>query len=284
MNVSLKNCVITGSSAGIGKATAIEMAKLNYSVIMLVKDSEKSRRALEDIKLESNSDDIKIYYVNLSSQKSIRNVVKEIKREYSKIDVLINNAGVVKRKHEITDEGIEMTMAVNYFATFLLTNLLIGLIEKSPQGRIINLTSALYKNGRINLNKSSDVKFNGSDAYAESKKLVVYFTQILSRKIKKVTVNCLHPGVIATDSFREYPRIISKSINFFLPKPKSGAKPVVNLATSLELQGTTGRYYYKFDEKEIKDEENHKKLLEEIWNYSKRITNLEEVIDQIGGN
>ncbi|MHA2278452.1 MAG: SDR family NAD(P)-dependent oxidoreductase, partial [Candidatus Kariarchaeaceae archaeon] len=169
------------------------------------------------------------------------------------------------------------TLAVNYFATFLLTNLLIDLIANSDDGRIINLTSELYKNGKIELNKSLDKKFNGNNSYAESKKLVVYFTQSLSSKVRTVTANCLHPGMIASDFIREYPRILGKSINFFLPKPKSGAKHVVHLATSLELKGVTGKYFSKNNEKEVKEENNHEKLLEEIWNYSKRMTKLEDI-------
>jgi NAD(P)-dependent dehydrogenase (short-subunit alcohol dehydrogenase family) len=281
MNEKKKTCLITGCSTGIGKATAIELAKMNYYIIMLVRDSEKSRKAFEEIKSASMSNAVKIFYVDLSSQDSIRKVVKEIEKEYSQIDVLINNAGVSKRKYEISPDGYEMTLAINYLGPFLLTNLLIKLIAKSPEGRIINLTSELYKKGKVKLdNLLEKGKFNGQKSYANSKLLLVYFTQILAQRAKQygIMVNCVHPGMVATEFIREYPNWLGKIINLFLAKPKDGASPVIYLATSLEIDGITGKYFYKTEEKAIKEETNHEKVLLEIWETSERITKLKNLI------
>ncbi|MCP4178624.1 MAG: SDR family NAD(P)-dependent oxidoreductase [bacterium] len=111
-----KTCIITGCNTGIGKITAIELAKQNFEILMLVRDSEKSRKAFEDIKRESNSESVKLYYVNLSSFNSIKKVVEQVKKEHTKVDVLINNAGVYKRSFEKSADGFELTMAVNYSA------------------------------------------------------------------------------------------------------------------------------------------------------------------------
>lgn len=263
-SAKLKNCIITGASSGIGKATAIEMAKFGYRVILLVRNNEKAQLAYEEILLETGNKNLVMYYVDLSSQASLNQVITQIKQDFSEIDILINNAGVLKRSKQLSDDGIEMTLAVNYLATYILSTNLIDLIKK-PGGRIVNLTSELYKNGLFELNVDPKGKFDGNLAYATSKKLVVYFTKIFANMYPDISVNCLHPGVIATDSFREYPWIIAKSINLFLPKPRKGAEPVIHLATSPEVKDVTGQYFYKRDKKEINEIEIEKiqQILEE---------------------
>ncbi|MCY3411994.1 MAG: SDR family NAD(P)-dependent oxidoreductase [Candidatus Heimdallarchaeota archaeon] len=270
-----KVCVITGANSGIGKATALEMAKKDYIILMVARDSEKSRQAFNEIKSESKNEDVYLYYADLSSQQSIRDLVSRIKAKVDMIDVLINNAGVLKRKEEYTVDGIEVTLAVNYLAPFLLTMLLLDKIKKSQNGRIVNVTSELYKNGVIDFNNNNS-KFNGNDAYAISKKLMVYFTQYLAKQEPSITVNCLHPGVIATDSFREYPKIISKMLNFFLPKPHRAAAIISYLSTDPSLQSVSGKYFYKNEEKDVIEEANHAQLLDKIWKYSCETTKLHD--------
>jgi len=274
-----KICVITGCSAGIGKATAIEMARLDYHVVMLVRDSGKSRAALEEIKAASGNSDVKLFYVDLASLASIRRVAETIASEYSRIDVLINNAGVFKRKREMSADGIEMKLAVNYFAPFLLTNLLLPLIEGSPEGRIVNLTSELYKKGHADLESaSSGERFNGNKAYADSKLLLVMFTQEMSRRLVgcDISVNCVHPGVVGTDVFREYPRWFAKLLNRLISKPEDAAKYVVNLATASELKGVGGRYFSKSKMKLSTGKDLSQELLERLWGQSELMTGLGE--------
>ena len=138
-----KICLITGCNSGIGKITAIELAKKGYEIIMLVRDSEKSRMAFEEISSVSGGK-IALKYVDLASLRSIQKVSEEIRSQYERIDILINNAGIFKRKLENSADSFEMTLAVNYFATFALTIHLIPLLKKSKQARVINLTSELY--------------------------------------------------------------------------------------------------------------------------------------------
>ena len=272
-----KICLITGCNGGIGKYAAIELAKKNCEIIMLVRDSDKSRVAFEDIKAQSKNNDIKMFYADLSSQESIVNAAKKITKEYSQIDVLINNAGVLKRNREITTEGFEMTLAVNYFAPFLLTNLLLPLLEKSPQGRIINVSSELYKKGKAKISKlSTEGEFDGHEEYANSKLLIVIFTKELARQLrdKNITVNCLHPGVVGTDIFREYPKWLNASVNFFISKPAVGAEPIVHLATSAEVSKISGQYFYKNKSTPTMGIVNDDNISEQIWNDSNSITNI----------
>ena len=277
MNERKPTCVITGASAGIGKATAIAMAKLGYSVIMLVRDCDKSRVAADVIKAESGSDDVRMVYVDLASHKSIADAVGRIAKIGVCVDVLVNNAGVYKRSREISVDGIEMTLAVNFVAMYMLTNLLLPLMNRESGARIINLTSELYKSANIELdNYVADGRFSGSKAYANSKLLVVVFTPELARRLEGsgITANCVHPGVVGTDVFREYPRWFSRMVNLFISKPEDGAAPVVYLATSPEVENETGRYYNKMDATPISGVASDDGLGDRVWSYGETLSAL----------
>ena len=139
---------------------------------------------MEEIKNKSGSESVRLHFIDLSSLASIKKTANELKRTIPKIDLLINNAGLIKRKEEKSTDGFEMTIAVNYMAPFYLTNLLLPLIEKAEHARIINLSSELYKNGKIYLDNSfSNKKFDGNKAYADSKLLVIYFSRYLAKKV-----------------------------------------------------------------------------------------------------
>lgn len=273
-----KICVITGSNSGIGKYTTIDLARRGYEIIMLVRDSEKSRNALEEIKKASGSSSIQIIYTELSNFESIKKSAEEINKKISKIDLLINNAGVFKRREEKTQEGYELTIAVNYLAPFFLTKLLLPLVEKGGNSRIINLSSELYKNGKVHLdNRFSDRKFDGSKAYANSKLLIIYFTKSLAKHLSNtaVTVNAVHPGVIGTDVFREYPKWLGKLLNMFISTPEQGAYPSIYLATSESVKGLSGQYFYKTNVKKTDPIANDEALADKIWK------STEEIVDSI---
>lgn len=275
-----KICVITGCNSGIGKFTAIELAKLGYEIFMLVRDSEKSRNAYREIKMESGSELVQLIYIDLASLDSIKNSADELSNKISKIDLLINNAGIFKRKEVKSPDGFELTIAVNYIGTFYLTKLLLPLVEKAENARIINLSSELYKNGKIYLNnRFSNTRFDGNKAYADSKLLVTYFTKSLAKRLSttNVTVNALHPGVVGTDVFREYPTWFSKILNLFISTPEKGALPSEYLATSDEVEGLTGKYFYKTKRKETVSIVNDEQLADNIWKKT------EELIENITG-
>ena len=270
-----KVCVITGSSAGIGKATAIQMAELGYEVIMLVRDYDKSRRALAEVKKRSGSDNVSLYYVDLASQQSIRDVVERIKKDLDHIDVLVNNAGVFRRKAERSPDGFEMTLAVNYLAPFLLTTLLLPLLEATPNSRVVNVTSELYRKGVADLDtQADDGRFNGNRAYANSKLLLVMLTRGLAKRLEEsgTTVNCVHPGVVATDVFREYPRWFNRLLNRFISNPEDAAAHVVRLASSSALDGVTGKYFSKSEEKPISPNAESQEDLRHVWRRSEVLT------------
>ena len=271
-----KICLITGCNSGIGKVAAIELAQKGYEIIMLVRDSEKSRMAYEEIKNASGGK-ITLKYADLASLDSITKISEEIAAQYERIDVLINNAGLFKRKFEKSVDSFEMTLAVNYFATFALSILMIPLLEKSKQARVVNLTSELYKRGKVYLDSDFAIqKFDGNKAYADSKLLVVYFTRELSKRLasKNITVNCVHPGVVGTDVFREYPKWFARLMNLLISKPEEGAKPTIYLASSEDLDGTTGKYFYKSKPKEFDKIANDSELMVKIWAKTEELTGI----------
>jgi len=272
-----KVCVITGSSAGIGKATAIKMAELGYEVIMLVRDSDKSRLALEEVRQRSGSDDVRLYYVDLASQQSIRDVAKRIGSDLDRIDVLVNNAGVFRRSLQKSPDGFEMTLTVNYLAPFLLTTLLLPLLSLAPNSHVVNVTSELYRKGVADLETQADGgRFNGNRAYANSKLLLVMFTRELAKRLEEsgTTVNCVHPGVVATDVFREYPRWFNRLLNRFISKPEDAAEYVVKLASSSALDGATGKYFSKSEEKLISQSARSEERSAHVWERSKVMTGV----------
>ncbi|MCF8232849.1 MAG: SDR family oxidoreductase [Bacteroidales bacterium] len=248
METTSKTCLITGSNSGIGKETAVQLAKKGYHLILLVRDSEKSRNALKEIRDKSGSENIDMIFADLSSLDSIEKAVQQIKTHYNRLDRIINNAGVYKRNFEKSPEGLEMTLAVNYLAPFYLTRLLLPLLKQNSPARIINVTSGLYKNGKTDFESfNPEGKFNGLQAYADTKLLLIYFTYYLADILedKNITVNAVHPGVVATHVFRELPAFINQILKLLVRKPSKGAKPVIYAASSPELDSVSGKYFDK---------------------------------------
>lgn len=279
MKDNRKTCLITGSSSGIGKETAIELSRKGFRVIMLCRDSEKSRKAWEEVKELVGDNDVDLVYANLSSLDSIRKAADEIANKYNVIDVLINNAGVFKRKLSMSDDGIEMNLAVNFLAPFLLTNLLLPLLKKSDSARIINLTSELYKDGKVDFEKDvTTKKYNGNKVYADSKLLIVLFTYQLAKILKdeNITVNCVHPGVVQTDVFREFPKWVNWMLGLFISKPEDGAKPSIYLASSDEVKNISGKYFSKMKVKVTTEVTHDENVRQYVWDYASKLTGLEK--------
>ena len=261
-------CAITGCNSGIGKETAKILATKGFEILMLVRDSQKSRAAFEEIQNVSGSSKIKLYYVDLSDIASIRQVAARIKQEHSKIDILINNAGVFTLKEKYTADGFEMMLGVNYIAPFLLTNLLLPLLKKAPEARVINVGSLLYKRGRIYLDQHFvPENFKVSSAYANSKLLLMYFTKELAERLKgtRITVNCLHPGIVGSGVSRDFPEWMVVLFKWMITKPEKGAGTSVFLATSASVAHITGQYFARKKIRRTARIANDRTLSVRIW-------------------
>jgi retinol dehydrogenase-14 len=265
----MKTIIVTGSNSGIGKEAALNLANSGHCVLMLCRDSEKSKQAQKEIITQSGNENVVLLAVDLSDARSIRTVVEKINSQYPVIDVLVNNAGLYKVKREETVNGVEMMLAVNFLAPFMLSEMLLSNLQASGNGRIINVSSELYKNGSINFDDLMlKTRYKVGDAYANSKLAAVLYTIELAKRTRDqgIIVNALHPGVLATNAFRDYPDFIMKIVSLFLEKPQKGGERIARLAISDEVQNVTGRYFYKTEEREfvVSDQERDKteKLLQ----------------------
>lgn len=249
-----KICLVTGANSGIGKEIAIGLAKSGAHVIMVCRDLDRAQAALEDIKIKSGSSSIDLLIADLSSQADIRSLAKIMYERYSALHILINNAGLVLSKRTLSADGIEMTLATNHLGPFLLTHLLLDLLEKSTPSRIINVSSAIQKWAKINLTdlQYENHKYQFMKVYGQSKLLMNIITFEFAKRLEGtgVTINCIHPGAVKTslgsdNSHHIALKCIDKLIKFFFITPKQAAKNILDLAISPEWESISGKYVVK---------------------------------------
>src|SRR5438045_6840625 len=199
MNTSMqgKICLVTGATSGIGKATALGMAQMGATVGMVGRDREKGEAVQREIKTKSGNEAVDLLLADLSSQESIRQLAEDFLQRYTKLHVLINNAGLISLRRRETVDGLEVTFAVNLLAPFLLTNLLLDVIKASAPSRIINVSSNLQAKNYLKLDDLlSEQRYRPMLVYAQSKIALVLLTYELARRPEGtgVTAHCLHPG------------------------------------------------------------------------------------------
>ncbi len=241
-----KTILITGATSGIGKETAIQLAKTGARIVFNARNEERGAIALKDIISASGNDSIRFEVCDLSSFASIRTFAHTIAEQYEHLDVLINNAGVWEDSRAVSQDGIERTWAVNHLAPFLLTNLLLPLLKKAEGARIITVSSALHPRGTIqfdNLELATD--YSAMKAYANSKLANILFTRELARRLSGtgITANCLHPGVISTSLARDANIFMRIAFKIIGKKASRGAETSVYLAISPAVETTTGEYF-----------------------------------------
>lgn len=276
-----KVCMITGANSGIGKATAIGLAKMGATIVMVCRDKERGERALQDIKKACINGNVDLMLADLSSQKAIHQFVKEFKEKYQFLHALINNAGVNLSKRILTEDGIETTLAVNYLAPFLLCNLLFDTLQASRPSRIINVASNVQSRSIKFENLNGEKHYRQLHAYSQSKLAIVIFTYEFARRIegKGVTVNCLHPGYVKTNmvrNFRKFVKYFFPFIGLFMKSPKSGAKTSIYLASSPDVEGVSGKYFIKRKEKKSTKASYDDELAKRLWDVSISLTNLDD--------
>src|SRR3984893_4708652 len=196
-----KICMVTGANSGIGKATALALAQMGATVVMVCRDRARGEEARSEITTKSKNNAFDLMQADLSSQESIRQLVEHFKQRYTQLHVLINNAGAAFPGRRETVDGLEMTFAVNYLAPFLVTNLLLDVLKASAPARIVNVSSNSHEAGYIQMDDLQEEKhYRSMRVYGQAKLAVVLFTYELARRLQGtgVTANCLHPGFVAT--------------------------------------------------------------------------------------
>lgn len=275
-----KTILITGSTDGIGKITATTLAKQGHTVIIHGRNRAKAEAVRKQIIAETGNNDIDILIADLLSLADIKRASEEIKNNYSRLDVLINNAGAFFGKvRETTKEGFEKTITLNLFAPFLLTNLLLEVLEKSPSARIINLSSAMHKRGgKPDFNDFQlESGYKPDRAYGFSKLYLIWVSRHLATELKrkesKITVNVCHPGAVATNFGQDVDKgffinLVFKVAFRFMPKPEVGARTSIYLATSPKMEGVTGKFFgYKENEEKADDKYYSAENEKIVWDY-----------------
>ena len=202
-----KTAIITGANTGIGLETAVDFAKRNGRVILACRNKEKGEAAVVQVKKRSGNENVVFVQLDLSSLESVRSFSSKVLASEPRIDILVNNAGVTGCPYTKTVDGFETIFGVNYLAHFLLTNLLLGRLKEAPSARIVNVSSLFYRIAKINFDDlNSEQSYSAFAAYSQSKLANILLTRSLAQRLggTEVTVNTLHPGVIHTESGRQY--------------------------------------------------------------------------------
>lgn len=275
-----KTCVITGANTGIGKAAAEALAALGAQIVMVCRNRDRGERAraaiLSAAQKTGQGGGAELRIADLSSQFEVRAVARDILKAHPRVDVLVNNAGLALKKRELTVDGIERTFAVNYLAYFMLANLLLPGLRAAHGGRIINVASGAHASGKLEFdNLQGERSYSNIKMYAASKLEDVMFTYALARRLEGsgITVNTLHPGVVATEIWREVAilRILCK---WFMLSPEEGARTTVYLAASPDVQGVSGKYFEKCEPAKTTRFSHTETLQERLWATSVALTGV----------
>jgi NAD(P)-dependent dehydrogenase (short-subunit alcohol dehydrogenase family) len=277
MNLEMngKVCVITGANAGIGKATALGLARMNATVVMICRDRDRGETAQREIKTRSGNDRVGLMICDLASQKSIGQFASEFKQRHDRLDVLVNNAGVLMRELSLNEDGIESTFAINHLGYFLMTNLLLEVLKRCAPSRIVNVASAAHKYGKIDIGGWVIGRdYSAFSAYANSKLANVLFTYELARRLEgaNVTANCLHPGAVGTNLFRGLPKLLQGLIALVTMGPERGARTSIYLAGSPEVEGVSGKYFARREEEKSSDASYDRNAARQLWETSEELT------------
>jgi NAD(P)-dependent dehydrogenase (short-subunit alcohol dehydrogenase family) len=244
-------CLVTGANRGLGKATALGLARQQATVVMLGRDASRVATARDDVRRASGDPNVSYLTVDLGSLASVRHAVGEIARRFSAIHVLVNNAGVNLGRRATSADGFEMTFAVNHLGPFLLTNLLLPLLRAGAPSRVINVTSWFERFGRIDFDDrdAAHTRYRPLAAYYQSKLANALFTYELAERLSGtgITVNCVDPGLVATDLLRDRvwwnPRWLQPFWRALLLSPERGAAAAIYAASAPELASVTGQCF-----------------------------------------
>ncbi len=251
MDLAGKTVLVTGATSGIGLETAVHLAGLGAQVVMVGRDPARTQAAVSEVRRRAISTTVDSLLCDFSSQRQIRSLATTFVQTHERLHVLVNNAGTVFAKRTLTEDGIEATFAVNHLGYFLLTSLLLDVLKKSAPARVVNVASISHYRGTLDFADLGFAQGYGVlKAYERSKLANVLFTRELARRLQstRVTVNCMHPGMVATQIWTHAPgwaKPLVGLLRLFMLSPTQGAETLIYLAASSEVEGKTGLYYDK---------------------------------------
>jgi len=263
-------CLITGATSGIGKETALALAKMGAAIVFTARDIKKGEAVRDQFKALSKNEMIDVLECDLSSLQNVRDCCDRFRRKYDRLHVLINNAGTWEKERKLSKDGIENTFAVNHLAPFLMTNLLLDIMKMSTPSRIVSVSSGLH-GGTIDFD---DVEFKsgfrGMSAYRQSKLANMLFIKELARRLTGtgVTANCLMPGFVSTGLSRNSGAVSRTFVKILASSPEKGAETPIYLASSPEVGGISGECFRKKRIAKTSGESNDPVLARRLWELS----------------
>lgn len=279
-----KLCLVTGANSGIGKATTLELARQGAYIIMLCRNEERAQKAREEIIEKTGNTGLEIMLADFAYQYEIREVADQFNNKFEKLDVLINNAGMIPSSRTETIDGIEKTLAVNHLGAFLLTNLLLDRLLASPKARIINVSSEVHRLGASIFhlaNLQLEEGYSPMKAYGLSKLCNIMFTHELANRLDdtNVTTNALHPGLVGTRLSSQAGWLMKLFYLVGSPlmkSPAKGAETPVYLATSEEVADISGKYFKNKKIRKPADIAYDDELTRKLWEISEQLTKLHQ--------
>jgi NAD(P)-dependent dehydrogenase (short-subunit alcohol dehydrogenase family) len=274
--------LITGASTGIGLHSAIGLAKLGANIVMVGRNQERTSQAVELVKSQTGNQQVSYLLADLSSLTEVRKLAQEFKDKHNKLDVLLNNAGAIFLSRKVSVDGYEMTVALNHLNYFLLTNLLLDTLKAAPSARIVNVASRAHYRGHVNFDDlQSQRGYNGMRVYSMSKLMNVLFTYELARRLQgtNVTANCLHPGFVASNFAGNNGWLVRTAMNFMSGRISvdEGARCSIYLASSPEVQGTSGKYFnFNLKETRSSEESYNQDTAKRLWDVSERLVTISQ--------
>jgi NAD(P)-dependent dehydrogenase (short-subunit alcohol dehydrogenase family) len=262
---------ITVATSGIGKEAAHELARLGATIVFTTRDIKRGERVKDELVRSTQNAHIEWLFCDLASFDSIRACCEDFKKTYTRLDVLVNNAGVLDFTRCVSKDGIENIFATNYLAPFLLTSLFLDVIKKSSPSRIINVASAAH-HGVVDFDDlESKQRFSGMNAYRQSKLCLILFTRFLADQLYNtgVTVNCVHPGFISTRLMRDAGVFSRMYYKIRGQNPRAGAQPIVYLASSSDVSTITGEYFNRTQIERTTKETYDMDMAKKLWDRSR---------------
>jgi retinol dehydrogenase 14 len=279
-----KTVLITGATSGIGRATALGLAKMGADLAIIGRDRVRTEDAAQEIRA-SGGGRVDLFIADLSSQSEVRKLAEELLR-LARIHVLINNVGGYFDTRHVTVDGLERTFALNHLAPFLLTNLLLEKLNQSASARVVTVSSNAQATGRIDFSDlQGERSYSGARAYSQSKLANVLFSYELARRLKdtSVTANALHPGVVSTSFGAEDPatvqRIFIPFLRPFMKSPAQGAATSIHVASAPELEQVTGRYFANNHPKKSSGPSYDQATAARLWQLSADLVGLTTAAD-----
>jgi retinol dehydrogenase-14 len=271
-------CVVTGATRGLGLATATALAEMGANVVLLGRDGERGEAAAQRTRAAAAPGaDASFVSLDLASFASVCAAAAEIASMHDAVHLLVNNAGVHLRSRAVSRDGFEMTWAVNHLGPFLFTNQLLPQLRAAADARIVTVTSRFAQFGRVAHETIGTARASsGLRAYCDTKLANMLFTIELARRLERTSVvaNCVHPGVVATDLMREWPRWIRRTWEWSLRTPESGASPIVRVGVSPSVAGVTGRYFVRERRASFPRRARDPRVAQELWEESERLVGL----------